>query len=118
MPQKFGKDCDSHSGEAHIALRSFEDSQDGGISDFREKPEDSASWINGGFFVLEPEVFDYIPDSSNTIWEREPLNNLAEAGQLNAYLHCGFWRPMDMLKDKKDLNDLWSAGRAPWKIWD
>lgn len=92
--------------------------QDGGISDFREKPEDSASWINGGFFVLEPEVFDYIPDSPNTIWEREPLNNLAEAGQLNAYLHCGFWRPMDMLKDKKDLNELWSAGRAPWKIWD
>ena len=59
-----------------------------------------------------------IADSSNTIWEREPLNNLAEAGQLNAYLHCGFWRPMDMLKDKKDLNELWSAGRAPWKIWD
>ena len=55
---------------------------------------------------------------TDTIWEREPLNNLAEAGQLNAYLHCGFWRPMDMLKDKKDLNDLWSAGRAPWKIWD
>ena len=78
----------------------------GEISDFREKPEDSASWINGGFFVLEPEVFDYIPDSPNTIWEREPLNKLAEAGQLNAYLHCGFWRPMDMLKDKKDLNEL------------
>lgn len=93
-------------------------SADGGISDFREKPEDSDSWINGGFFALEPEVFDYIPDSRDTIWERGPLNRLSEEGQLNAYMHGGFWRPMDMLKDKKELNELWNSGRAPWKIWE
>lgn len=92
--------------------------KDGGVSEFVEKPEATESWINGGFFVLEPEVFDYIPDSPNTIWEREPLMKLAANGQLNAFAHSGFWRPMDMLKDKKDLNELWDAGRAPWKIWE
>ena len=63
-------------------------------------------------------MFDYIPDSRDTIWERGPLNRLSEEGQLNAYMHGGFWRPMDMLKDKKELNELWNSGRAPWKIWE
>lgn len=92
-------------------------SADGGISDFREKSENSDSWINGGFFALEPEVFDYIPDRPDTIWSAAAQPPLG-GGQLNAYMHGGFWRPMDLLKDKKELNELWASGRAPWKIWE
>lgn len=68
--------------------------------------------------VLQPEVFDYIPDDDTMPFEQTPLKNLARAGQLNAYHHKGFWRPMDMLKDKIDLNDMWAKNEAPWKIWD
>ena len=91
---------------------------DGTISDFQEKPQGDGSWINGGFFVCQPEVFDYIPDDDAMPFEQAPLKNLAKDGQLNAYRHNGFWRPMDMLKDKIDLNDMWAKGNAPWKIWD
>ena len=75
------------------------------------------AWVNGGFFVCEPGVFDYIPDGENAIWEREPLMRLAREGQLNAYKHSGFWHPMDTLKDKLELNDLWAKRQAPWKVW-
>lgn len=88
------------------------------IRSFQEKPKQGGSWINGGFFVLEPQIFDYIPDGDNAIWEQEPLRNLAHDGQLDAYKHEGFWRPMDMLKDKNDLNEMWSSGKAPWKVWE
>ncbi len=90
---------------------------DGSISQFQEKPSDS--WINGGFFVCESKALDYIPakDAAKTPWEREPLQNLAKDGQLNAYKHSGFWHPMDMLKDKEDLNKLWNTENAPWDIW-
>ncbi len=86
------------------------------ISAFQEKPPGDGSWINGGFFVLEPQVFDYIP-GDETVWEREPLEGLARDGQLSAFKHAGFWQPMDTLRDKTLLEGLWAAGNAPWKKW-
>ncbi len=90
---------------------------EGDISAFKEKPKEGGSWINAGFFVCEPKVFDYIPDGELVTWEQEPLKHLAQDGELNAYRHHGFWHPMDMLKDKNDLNKLWKEGKAPWKVW-
>ena len=87
------------------------------VINFEEKPSGDGGWINGGFFVLEPEVLNYIEDD-NTCWEREPMVNLATEGQLSAYKHEGFWKPMDTLRDKTELENLWSSGKAPWKIWD
>lgn len=84
---------------------------------FEEKPLSDGGWINGGFFILEPEVLNYIKDD-NTYWEREPMVNLASDGQLSAYKHEGFWKPMDTLRDKTELENLWNSGKAPWKIWD
>jgi glucose-1-phosphate cytidylyltransferase len=84
------------------------------VAGFIEKPEGDGGWINGGFFVLQPEVVDWI-GGDDTVWEREPLQNLAAAGQLGAYLHRGFWQPMDTLRDKMLLEELWSSGKAPWK---
>jgi glucose-1-phosphate cytidylyltransferase len=89
------------------------------IKQFEEKPRgdgDSTAWINGGFFVLDPGVFDYL-DGDDTIFERKPMENLARNGQLNAFRHTGFWQPMDTLRDKMLLEGLWSQGNAPWKIW-
>ena len=86
------------------------------ITSFQEKPEGDGSWINGGFFVLNPCVIDYI-DSDSTIWERSPLENLAEEGELTVYKHKGFWSPMDTMRDKIMLNDLWEENKAPWKLW-
>lgn len=88
------------------------------IRSFQEKPKTSSSaWINAGFFVLEPKIFDYITEGDQTIWERTPLISLARAGELKAYKHNGFWHPMDMLKDKIELNKMWNSGEAPWKVW-
>lgn len=86
------------------------------VDRFHEKPNNEAGWINGGFFVLDPKVFDYI-DDDQTSWEAEPLERLASDGQLAAYLHSGFWRPMDTLRDQRELESLWNSGKAPWKIW-
>lgn len=87
------------------------------IRDFEEKPLNNGSpWINGGFFVLEPSVIDYI-EGDSTVWERGPLAKLAQAGELCAYRHTGFWQPMDTLRDKMVLEDLWRDG-APWKVWE
>jgi glucose-1-phosphate cytidylyltransferase len=86
------------------------------ITSFKEKPQGDGAWINGGFFVLGPEVMDYI-DSDATVWEREPMEYLASDSMLAAYRHNGFWHPMDTLRDKNVLEDLWQAGRAPWKTW-
>jgi len=86
------------------------------INNFREKPKDDSAWVNGGFFVLEPDIFDYI-EGDSTVWEREPLVELARESQLAAYRHHGIWQPMDTLRDKMYLEDLWEKG-APWKIWD
>ncbi len=93
--------------------------EDGTVLKFSEKPKESGAWINAGFFVCEPEVFDYIPeDSEEMMWEQDPLKNLAKDGKLNSYKHTGFWHAMDMLKDKEDLNKMWAADAAPWKIWE
>ncbi|BAU41544.1 glucose-1-phosphate cytidylyltransferase [Leptolyngbya sp. O-77] len=86
------------------------------ITQFHEKPVGDGAWINGGYFVLEPEVIDYVEDDS-TVWEQEPLQKLAHMGQLSAYKHAGFWQPMDTLKDKNYLDELWKKGKAPWKTW-
>jgi glucose-1-phosphate cytidylyltransferase len=86
------------------------------ISRFEEKPRGDGSWINGGFFVLEPDAIGRIADD-RTAWEREPLEGLAREGQLSAFTHAGFWQPMDTLRDKLLLEDLWSSGKAPWKVW-
>jgi glucose-1-phosphate cytidylyltransferase len=92
--------------------------KDGTISDFVEKPVGDGTWINGGFFVCENNAFDYIKENdTSVIWEREPLQNMAKDGQLHAYKHSGFWHPMDMLKDKNELDNLWTSGKAPWKVW-
>jgi len=86
------------------------------IIEFTEKPQVGEGWINGGFFVLEPAVTDFI-EGDATIWEHEPLKALARAGQLMAYHHDGFWQPMDTLREKALLENLWSSGQAPWKVW-
>ena len=86
------------------------------ITRFEEKPVGDGSWVNGGYFVLEPAVLEYI-DGDDAIWERRPLERLAHAGQLSAYQHDGFWHPMDTLRDKIKLEELWQSGRAPWKVW-
>lgn len=86
------------------------------VVSFQEKPEGDGSWINGGFFVLEPSVLDEIENDS-TIWERKPLESLASQQQLGIYKHPGFWRPMDTLRDKHELENLWETGTAPWKKW-
>lgn len=86
------------------------------VKNFIEKPLGEGGWINGGFFVLEPDVFDYINDDT-TIWEREPLQKLAKENQLNAFMHKGFWYPLDTLRDKNYLEKLWNNDKAPWKIW-
>jgi len=86
------------------------------ISDFNEKPQLETGWINGAFFVLEPGIFDYI-DGDSTMWEHEPLKNLARDGQLMAYRHTSFWQCMDTLREKHILEQLWSSGEAPWKVW-
>lgn len=86
------------------------------VASFKEKPKGDGGMINGGFFVLSPKVIDLI-SSDQTVWEREPLENLAEANQLKAFQHEGFWQPMDTLRDKVLLEELWATGKAPWKIW-
>ena len=86
------------------------------VSGFQEKPQGDGGWINGGFFVLEPEVISLI-DNDNTIWEQDPLIKLASNGQLTSYFHTGFWQPMDTLRDRVQLEKLWSDSCAPWKTW-
>ena len=88
-----------------------------GIKSFQEKPKGDGAWINGGFFVLEPGIFEHIKDGDATIWERGPLESIAAEGLLNAYKHDGFWKPMDTLRDKIELEDMWNSGRALWKKW-
>jgi glucose-1-phosphate cytidylyltransferase len=86
------------------------------VLSFQEKPQGDG-WINGGFFVLSPRVIDYI-DGDDTFWEREPMERLAHDGQLSTYIHQGFFQPMDTLRDKDQLEGMWSSGTAPWKVWE
>ena len=87
------------------------------VKSFTEKPAADGSWINGGFFVLEPGIFDYLKDDDATVWERSPLESLARDNQLAAFKHTGFWRPMDTLRDRIELDNMWNTGKAEWKIW-
>jgi glucose-1-phosphate cytidylyltransferase len=86
------------------------------VTSFLEKPTGDGGWINGGFFVLSPKALELI-EGDETIWERKPLETLAQTGQLQAFFHPGFWQPMDTLRDKNHLEDLWQSGKAPWKVW-
>ena len=83
---------------------------------FEEKPHGDGAWINGGFFVLSPKVIDYINDDA-TLWEQEPMKALAQQGQMSVYFHEGYWQPMDTLRDKRQLEEMWQAGNPPWKTW-
>jgi len=89
---------------------------DGRVTDFMEKPHGDGGWINGGFFVLEPKVMEYIA-GDEIVWEKEPLQKLAGDGQIGAFIHKGFWQPMDTLREKQLLEELWETGKAPWKVW-
>lgn len=89
----------------------------GEVKSFTEKPAGDGMWINAGYFVCEPEVFDYITEGDSTIFERAPLENLAKDGKMTSFKHTGFWKPMDILKDNKELNKMWDQGNAPWKVW-
>jgi glucose-1-phosphate cytidylyltransferase len=86
------------------------------VTGFQEKPMGDGGWINGGFFVLSPQVGNYIKDDA-TVWEQEPMQRLAAENELSVYFHHGFWQPMDTLRDKRHLEDLWASGKAPWKTW-
>lgn len=87
------------------------------VNKFLEKPRGDGGWINGGFFVLSPKVFEYIKDD-HTTWEQEPMNNLSQHKQMSCYFHKGFWQPMDTLREKNMLEELWQNNKAPWKVWD
>jgi glucose-1-phosphate cytidylyltransferase len=92
-------------------------SASGQVEEFQEKPKGDGNWINAGFFVCEPKVFDYITEGDATVFEQEPLRKLAKDGEIFTFKHEGFWKPMDSLKDKNDLNQLWNENKAPWKVW-
>jgi glucose-1-phosphate cytidylyltransferase len=89
---------------------------DGRIVGFSEKPPGDGNWVNGGFFVLSPKVLSYL-EGDETVWERQPLERLARDGELSGFAHRGFWQPMDHLRDKHNLEELWASGKAPWKVW-
>ena len=91
--------------------------EDGNVTSFNEKPAGDGSWINGGFFVMEPEVFSYLSEGDNTVLERKPLENLVNDGKLNAFKHNGFWKSMDTLHDKNELTNIWYRNNAPWALW-
>ncbi len=86
------------------------------VKGFQEKPAGDGSWVNAGFFVLEPQIFNYI-ENDHTLWEKDPMENISKDGQMVAYKHKGFWQAMDTLRDKNNLEDLWYSGKAPWKVW-
>ncbi len=88
------------------------------VREFKEKPKGDGGWINAGYFVCEPKVFDYITQSDECVFEHAPLQNLAVDGELYTYKHDGFWLPMDTLRDKHELNKMWNKNQAPWKVWD
>ncbi|MBE6287641.1 MAG: glucose-1-phosphate cytidylyltransferase [Mediterranea massiliensis] len=93
------------------------DSETGMVTSFLEKPNGDGNWINAGFFVCEPEVFDYIPNDDTVIFERQPLEQLVADGKMHSFKHDGFWKPMDTMRDNQVLNAMWDKNQAPWKIW-
>jgi glucose-1-phosphate cytidylyltransferase len=115
--EKSGKSVTLTSVQTTGRFGAIEINKNGMVETFKEKPIGDGAWINGGFFVMEPDVFDYLTDGDSTVLERKPLERLAQTGQLNAYKHNDFWRPMDTLRDKNELNDMWTKGNAPWALW-
>lgn len=95
---------------------SLEINDSGRVVKFQEKPPGDGFWVNGGYYVMEPAVFDLI-EGDQTIWEDKPMSLLASSGQLNSYKHYGFWKPMDTMTDKRNLEEMWNSGKAPWKVW-
>lgn len=87
------------------------------VLSFQEKPDGDRNWVNAGYFICEPEVFDYIPNDDDCVFERQPLEMIAGAGKMHAFRHTGFWKPMDTLRDNTELNAMWDSGAAPWKVW-
>jgi len=114
---KHGKHCTVTSVQPSGRFGALNISEDLSVHSFMEKPKGDGAWINGGFFVCEPAVFDYINEGDPTVWEQRPMEQIANTGQMSAFRHSGFWKPMDTLKDKYDLNEMWSTNNAPWKIW-
>ena len=92
--------------------------ENGYVKSFMEKPTGDSSWINAGYFVCEPSVFNYLSGEDSEIFERKPLESIASSGQMSAYFHKGFWKPMDTMRDNIELNEMWNKGQAPWKIWE
>jgi glucose-1-phosphate cytidylyltransferase len=112
-----GKLCTVTSVQPSGRFGALDLSSDNQVRSFLEKPKGDGSWINGGYMVCQPGVFDYIEHGDSTVWEQEPMQNIAITGEMKAFKHHGFWRPMDTLKDKHDLNDMWDKGNSPWKTW-
>jgi glucose-1-phosphate cytidylyltransferase len=114
--KKAGKYCTVTSVQPSGRFGSLNITADNFVDSFMEKPKGDGAWINGGFFVCEPEIFSYI-DSDKTIWEREPMEHIANDGQMTAFKHEGFWKPMDTLRDKQELEEDWQKNKALWKNW-
>lgn len=112
-----GKLCTVTSVQPSGRFGALDLSSDNQVNSFLEKPKGDGSWINGGYMVCEAGVFDFIKEGDSTVWEQAPMQNIALEGEMNAFKHHGFWRPMDTLKDKHDLNDMWDSGQSPWKTW-
>lgn len=112
-----GKLCTVTSVQPSGRFGALDLSHENEVQSFLEKPKGDGSWINGGYMVCEPGVFEFIKNGDATVWEQEPMQNIALSGQMNAFKHDGFWRPMDTLKDKHDLNDMWNLNEALWKTW-
>jgi len=112
-----GKHCTVTAVQPSGRFGSLDIQSDGLVSSFLEKPKGDGAWINGGFFVCEPEIFNYLSDDEKCSWEQKPLEQLAYDGQLNAFNHHGFWKPMDTLRDRLELEKEWATGKAPWKTW-
>jgi len=116
--KKHGKAMTMTSAQPDGRFGALEIADDGRVKAFQEKPKGDGSWINAGYFVCEPKVFDYITEGDETVFEQAPLRNLAEDGEIFTYKHEGFWMPMDTLRDKNTLNKMWNEGKAKWKVWE
>lgn len=113
-----GKLCTLTSVQPVGRFGAVETAENGLVTSFEEKPKGDGSWINGGFMVCEPGIFEYIPEGEDIVWEQEPLKKICADGELAAFHHDGFWKSMDTLKDKHDLNAMWAENKSSWKIWE
>lgn len=116
--KKHGKAMTMTSSQPEGRFGNLNITDDNQVNDFLEKPKGDGNWINAGFFICEPKVFDYITEGDSTVFEQKPLQNLAKDGEIYTYKHEGFWTPMDTLRDKTKLCELWDAGKAEWKVWN